>query len=115
MKRLIATAALLWFGAVQPQIPKPNILFIHADDLGYGDLSAYGQQKFQTPNIDRLAKSGIRFTNYYAGSTVCAPSRNALMTGQHTGHGWVRGNIAGIALRDEDVTIATVLRDAGYR
>ena len=71
---------------------KPNIILIQADDLGYGDLSAYGQAKFPTPGIDRLAREGIRFTNYYSGSTVCAPSRAALMTGVHTGHAWIRGN-----------------------
>jgi len=118
MTRIAFIAAFLCLLAGAPpqaQIAKPNILFIQADDLGYGDLSVYGQQKFQTPNLDRLAKSGIRFTNYYSGSTVCAPSRNALMTGQHTGHAWVRGNLAGNALRDQDLTIATVLRDGGYR
>src|SRR5215217_7667786 len=92
----------------------PNIVFIQADDLGYGDVSAYGQSRFQTPALDRLAREGMRFTNYYAGSTVCAPSRAALMTGLHTGHAWIRGN-GEIPLRDEDVTIAMVLRDAGYR
>lgn len=92
----------------------PNILLIQADDLGYGDLSAYGQSLFQTPSLDRLAREGIRFTQYYAGSTVCAPSRAALMTGLHTGHTWIRGN-GDIPLRPEDVTIAEVLRDAGYR
>jgi len=112
---IVAFLCLLAGAPPQAQIAKPNILFIQADDLGYGDLSVYGQQKFQTPNLDRLAKSGIRFTNYYSGSTVCAPSRNALMTGQHTGHAWVRGNLAGNALRDQDLTIATVLRDGGYR
>jgi len=112
---MTAILAILAIVAIRAQTPKPNILFIHADDLGYGDLSVYGQQKFQTPNIDRLASSGIRFTNYYAGSTVCAPSRNALMTGQHTGHAWVRGNLAGNSLRVEDRTIAMALRDAGYR
>src|ERR671939_74728 len=65
---------------------KPNIIFILADDLGYGDLGCYGQTKIKTPNIDRLAAEGVRFTQCYAGSTVCAPSRSALMTGQHTGH-----------------------------
>jgi arylsulfatase A-like enzyme len=93
---------------------RPNIILIQADDLGYGDLSAYGQARFATPGIDRLAREGIRFTDYYAGSTVCAPSRAALMTGQHTGHGWIRGN-GEIPLRDEDVTVAMLLRDAGYR
>jgi arylsulfatase A len=99
--------------ALQPAGP-PNILLIQADDLGYGDLSAYGQSQFQTPSLDRLAREGIRFTQYYSGSTVCAPSRAALMTGQHTGHGWVRGN-GDIPLRDEDTTIAMILKNAGYR
>src|ERR1044071_8583778 len=71
---------------------KPNILFILADDLGYGDLGCYGQKKIQTPNIDKLAAEGMRFTDFYAGSTVCAPSRACLMTGLHTGHGLIRGN-----------------------
>jgi len=93
---------------------RPNILLIHADDLGYGDLSAYGQGQFQTPGLERLAREGIRFTQYYSGSTVCAPSRAALMTGQHTGHVWIRGN-GEIPLRAEDTTVAMLLRDAGYR
>ncbi len=93
---------------------RPNIILIQADDLGYGDLSAYGQAQFQTPGLDRLAREGIRFTHYYAGSTVCAPSRGALMTGLHTGHAWIRGN-GEIPLRDQDVTVAMLLRDAGYR
>ena len=97
------------------QASRPNVLFIQADDLGYGDISVQGQQKFQTPNIDRLAKNGIRFTNYYAGTTVCAPSRGSLMTGLHTGHAWIRGNLAGNSLRPEDHTIAASLREAGYR
>ena len=102
------------------QAPRPpNILLIQADDLGYGDLSAYGQAQFQTPALDRLAREGIRFTQYYAGTTVCAPSRAALMTGLHTGHAYIRGNGAlpegDTPLRPEDVTIAEVLRDAGYR
>ncbi len=96
------------------QSVRPNILLIQADDLGYGDLSAYGQARFSTPSIDRLAQEGIRFDYYYAGSTVCAPSRAALMTGIHTGHAWIRGN-GEIPLRPQDVTMAMVLRDAGYR
>jgi arylsulfatase A len=99
----------------QAQAPKPNILLIQADDLGYGDLGVYGQAMFQTPNVDRLAKNGLRFISYYAGSTVCAPSRAALMTGLHTGHTWIRGNVAGMSLRDQDRTIASLLKDAGYR
>jgi len=96
------------------RLTRPNILIVQADDLGYGDLSAYGQAQFQTPMLDRLAKEGTRFTQYYAGSTVCAPSRTALMTGLHTGHAWIRGN-GEISLRPEDVTVAMALRDAGYR
>jgi len=71
---------------------QPNVIYILADDLGYGDLSCYGQTKFKTPNIDNLAASGIRFTSHYAGCTVCAPSRSALMTGLNTGHTYIRGN-----------------------
>jgi arylsulfatase A-like enzyme len=93
---------------------KPNILFILADDLGYGDIGCYGQKIVATPNIDRLAAEGIKFTQAYCGSTVCAPSRAALMTGQHTGHTFVRGN-ARLDLRPQDTTIAEVLKGAGYR
>ena len=93
---------------------RPNVVIIQADDLGYGDLSAYGQTRFQTPNLDRLAAEGTRFTQYYSGSTVCAPSRAALLTGRHTGHGWIRGN-GEFPLREEDVTVAMALRAAGYR
>lgn len=71
---------------------RPNIIFILADDLGYGDLSCYGQQRYTTPNLDRLASNGVRFTNHYTGSSVSAPSRCALLTGMHTGHAAVRGN-----------------------
>jgi arylsulfatase A-like enzyme len=92
---------------------EPNIIFILADDLGYGDLGCYGQKMIQTPNLDRMAAEGMRFTQCYAGSTVCAPSRCTLMTGLHTGHCRVRGN-ALHPLRPEDVTVAKVLKDAGY-
>ena len=71
---------------------QPNIIFILADDLGYGDLGCYGQQKIATPNIDKMANGGMKFTQFYAGCAVCAPSRCALMTGFHTGHGSIRGN-----------------------
>ena len=95
---------------------KPNIVFILADDLGYGDLGCYGQTVIKTPNLDRMAAEGMRFRNFYAGCTVCASSRSVLMTGQHMGHTWVRGNGQGPeqALRDEDVTVAEVLNSAGY-
>ena len=114
----IATAALVTTLPAQagqaPRGTKPNIILIHADDLGYGDLSVYGQTNFQTPSLDRLAKNGIRFTHYYSGSTVCAPSRAALMTGRHTGHTFVRGN-GEFPLPENETTIANSLRDAGYR
>lgn len=97
----------------RPAPRHPNIIFILADDLGYGDLGCYGQAKIQTPNLDKLAAAGMRFTDCYAGSTVCAPSRCALMTGLDTGHAWVRGNTE-LALRPQDVTIAELLKDAGY-
>jgi len=91
----------------------PNIIFILADDLGYGDLGCYGQKLVQTPRLDRMAAEGMRFTNCYAGSTVCAPSRCCLMTGRHTGHSRVRGN-ALVPLEPDDVTVAEVLKQAGY-
>ena len=112
---LLSTGLIVETIAGRQQNPsRPNVLLIQADDLGYGDLSAYGQARFSTPSLDRLARDGIRFTEYYAGSTVCAPSRTTLMTGLHTGHAWIRGN-GDIPLRPEDVTIAEMLRDAGYR
>lgn len=104
-------ALLLLFSAQSER--RPNIILIQADDLGYGDLSCYGQKKFKTPHIDSLADGGLRFTQYYAGSTVCAPSRCVLMTGLHTGRCFIRGN-AKANLRPEDVTVAEVLKGAGY-
>lgn len=94
-------------------VARPNIVLILADDLGYGDLGAYGQKLIQTPHLDRLASTGLRFSACYAGSTVCAPSRCALMTGLHTGHCRIRGN-ALVPLLPEDVTLAEILRGAGY-
>jgi arylsulfatase A-like enzyme len=113
--RKVCLYVLLAFflGAVQLPAQKPNIIFIMADDLGYGDLGCYGQKVVQTPNIDRLAQNGLRFTQAYSGSTVCAPARSVLMTGRHTGHTRVRGN-ARIPLQPEDVTVAEVLKNAGY-
>jgi len=87
---------------------RPNILFILADDLGYGDLGCYGQERIKTPNIDKLADEGMRFTDCYAGSTVCAPSRCCLMTGFHTGHARIRGNARLPILRDTLTTITQV-------
>lgn len=97
----------------------PNIIFIMADDLGYGDLGSYGQQKISTPHLDKMAREGMRFTRFYAGSTVCAPSRSTLLTGRHTGHTPIRGNKSvepegQWPLPDSAVSIAEVLREAGY-
>ena len=105
--------------AAASDAPRPNIIFILADDLGYGDLGCYGQQLIHTPRLDQMAAEGIRFTDFYAGNTVCAPSRSVLMTGLHMGHTHVRGNAGGPdmsiqSLRDEDITVAEVLRSAGY-
>jgi arylsulfatase A-like enzyme len=101
------------------QWKKPNIICILADDLGYGDLSCYGQELFSTPNIDKLAENGLKFTQHYSGSTVCAPSRSSLMTGQHTGHTLIRGNkgVPGegqYPLTAEIYTLAETLQDTGY-
>ena len=92
---------------------QPNIIFIMADDLGYGDLGCYGQKRIATPNIDQLSKTGMQFSDFYAGSTVCAPSRCVLMTGYHTGHCFIRGN-GKESLRPQDVTVSEVLKNAGY-
>ena len=93
---------------------RPNIVFIVVDDMGWADLGCYGGKQIKTPNINRMAKEGIRFTDAYSGCTVCAPARSVLMTGLHMGHTSVRGNTGGIALRDEDVTVAEVLKRSGY-
>ena len=97
----------------------PNIIYFIADDLGYGDLSCLGQEKFSTPNIDRLASEGMLLTQHYSGSTVCAPSRSALMTGQHTGHTPIRGNKSvkpegQWPISDETFTLAELLKQIGY-
>jgi arylsulfatase A-like enzyme len=100
--------------AAQSRRP-PNIILIMADDLGYNHLGCYGQQKIRTPNLDRLASEGTRFTQFYAGCTVSAPSRCALMTGMHTGHCSVRANSGGVPLQPGDVTLAQRLKQTGYR
>jgi len=98
----------------------PNMIFILSDDLGWGELGSYGQEIIQTPRLDKMAEEGLRFTHYYAGATVCAPSRSVLMTGQHHGRTRVRGNagrsnLAAQALRPGDPSVAAVLKEAGYR
>ena len=94
---------------------RPNIIFILADDLGYGELGGFGQKLIATPNLDKMAAEGIKFTRFYAGSPVCAPSRSVLMTGLHTGHTRVRGNAGKTNreaqnLRAGDTTVAEVLQ-----
>ncbi len=111
---LTTTAVVLGAPAAPAKERPPNIVFILADDLGYGELGCYGQKKIRTPNVDRMAREGMRFTHCYAGSSVCAPSRSCLMTGLHAGHAPVRINGGGYPLRDDDVTVAEVLRKAGY-
>jgi arylsulfatase A-like enzyme len=110
---------LVLAAGVFAQDERPNIIFILADDLGYGELGSYGQKLIRTPAIDALAAGGMRFTQFYAGNTVCAPSRSVLMTGLHNGHTRVRGNAgpgntAAQMLRTGDVTVARVLRETGY-
>ena len=112
-----------------PQETKPNIIFIMADDMGFGDLGCYGQRAIKTPNIDRLAAEGMRFTQCYAGTTVCAPARCVLMTGLHTGHAYIRDNdemkARGDVWNDPELegqrplpegtrTLGHLLQDAGY-
>ena len=98
------------------KVHPPNIVLIIADDLGYGDLGCFGQKVLKTPRIDRMASEGMRFTQFYAGSTVCAPSRSVLMTGRHMGRTVVRGNSTRpVILRPEDPNLASLLKSAGYR
>jgi arylsulfatase A-like enzyme len=121
--RLLAVLLLgcfAWSGPTLASITnRPNLIWIMADDLGYGELGSYGQKVIQTPHLDRMAREGLRFTRFYAGATVCAPSRSVLMTGEHHGRTRVRGN-AGAgnpqaqALRPDDFTVAKALQQAGY-
>ena len=85
-----------------------------ADDLGYADVGCYGQKIIRTPNIDRLAAEGMRFTQAYSGCTVCAPSRSVLMTGKHMGHTSIRSNPGGVPILESDFTVAEMLKQAGY-
>ena len=112
MRKLAAVAILSGLCASWAHA-EPNIVLILADDAGYGDFGCFGGRQLPTPQIDKMAGEGMKFTQFYAGSTVCAPSRCVLMTGLHTGHCRVRGNSPG-QLLPEDVTLAEVLRDAGY-
>ena len=131
MLQTLLTAIALAGVATAFAAERPNVIFIMADDLGYGELGCYGQQWIKTPNIDRIAAEGIRFTQYYCGSPVCAPSRCVLLTGKHTGHAFVRDNRnpkhlehlkaeqgwefpGQYPLPAEEVTLAELLKEAGY-
>jgi arylsulfatase A len=104
---------------INEELARPNLIYILADDLGYGDLGCYGQKFIETPNIDRMAAQGMLFTSHYSGSTVCAPSRSSLMTGLHTGHTQIRGNRRNqpegqFPLSAGTVTLPGLLKEAGY-
>jgi arylsulfatase A-like enzyme len=124
MKNFLIILSLLFFFSncsTKKEDPvKPNIIYIMADDLGYGEVGCYGQKDIKTPNIDRLAGEGIKFTQHYSGSPVCAPARSVLMTGLHTGHTPSRGNMevdpyGQFPLPGETVTVAELLKKAGYK
>ncbi|MFT7553316.1 MAG: arylsulfatase A, partial [Rhodothermales bacterium] len=123
--RYLIPLLLFSLSACQTAERKPNVIYILADDLGYGEVGAYGQTQIKTPNLDRLAAEGLRFTQHYSGSPVCAPSRGSLLTGKHTGHGYVRDNLelggwgpdepeGQLPLKDSEVTIAEMLKPLGY-
>lgn len=117
MRTILILSFIMGFFHSNSQPSQPNIIFILADDMSYRDLSCYGQQRYQTPNLDALATGGVRFTQAYAAAPECAPSRACLLTGKHTGHGTIRTNSSARGqdnLRDDDLTIAEVLKDAGY-
>ena len=124
MSRYLPVLALALAACSAPDRP-PNVIYILADDLGYGEVGAYGQELIKTPNLDQLAADGIRFRQHYSGSPVCAPSRGALLTGKHTGNAFVRDNfeVGGwgpdepegqLPLADSEVTIAEMLKPLGY-
>ena len=115
----------LSINTITAQTSKPNIIYIYADDLGYGELGSYGQTKIKTPNLDRMAKEGMRFTQHYSSAPVCAPSRCMLMTGKHPGHSYIRGNYemggfdddkegGQMPLHEGAYTVAKMLKERGY-
>ncbi len=123
MFKIIITILLLSVASVTAQqkakLISPNIIFILADDLGYADIGCYGQQKIETPNIDKLAKQGLKFTQFYSGSTVCGPARCSFLTGLHTGHTVIRGNKpfapeGQTPLPDSVITLASLMQQNGY-
>lgn len=117
-KNLFFLTFLIAIGFAKSGLAKTNLIFILADDLGYGDLGCYGQKLIKTPHLDKMAAKGMKFTRFYSGSTVCAPSRSVLMTGEHLGHTHVRGNAGGDmnrqSLREEDLTVAEKMKEADY-
>ncbi len=127
MKAIVYVLFLtLVFGSQASAQSKPNIIYIYADDLGIGELGAYGQQKIKTPNLDRMANEGMRFTQHYSGAPVCAPSRCMLLTGKHAGHSYIKGNYELGGFKDEQeggqmplaegsFTIGKLMQQAGYK
>lgn len=122
---LVATCAITFAGCSSEAPPPPNIIYVLADDLGYGELGSYGQEKIRTPHLDQLAAEGMRFTQHYSGSPVCAPSRGTLLTGYHTGHAQVRDNLEFGGYLDEEefgqmplaegtYTLGHMFKEAGY-
>ena len=126
-KKILAFGILLAAFGIQAQetknnsknVKRPNIVFILADDMGYNELGSYGGKIIETPNIDQLAKEGMKFSNHYCGSNICAPSRGTLMTGKHTGHAYIRDNRAlpyegNEPIPAAEITVAEILKTAGY-
>ena len=103
----------LFCGQSSAEPAKPNLIYLLADDLGYGDLGSYGQQLIRTPHLDKMAADGLRLTQHYAGAPSCHPSRCVLFTGKHTGHAFIRGN-SKLPLRPGDYTLSQMLKEAGY-
>ncbi|MCE2849270.1 MAG: sulfatase-like hydrolase/transferase, partial [Chitinophagaceae bacterium] len=125
LKTSLLALFVLCLATSSAQQSKPNIIYIYADDLGYGELGCYGQTKIKTPNLDRMAKEGMRFTQHYSSAPVCAPSRCMLMTGKHPGHSYIRGNYemggfdddkegGQMPLHEGAYTVARMLKERGY-
>src|SRR5712691_7668740 len=116
---IVAVLTFVANGVFAAETPRPNIVFILADDLGYGELGCFGQTKIKTPNLDRLAAEGMRLTQHYAGNAVCAPSRCVLMTGKHPGHAFIRDNRSTppegqYPIPEATITLAKLLKRNGY-